>query len=77
MPVLALGIQHLNVARKLVRTFFVPVSLMGHPHFGHFIGDLLASPWQEYATARGWAPLTSGFRSRPYGVVVSLGLLAV
>jgi hypothetical protein len=46
-----LGFKHVNDARNLVRILFVPVSLMGHPHFGHFIGDLLASPWQEYATA--------------------------
>jgi hypothetical protein len=72
-----LEFKHLNDARKLVRTFFVPVNLIGHPHFGHLIGDLLATPWQEYATARRWASPASVFSSRPYGVVVSLDALAV
>jgi hypothetical protein len=53
--------MHVNDARNLVRTFFVPASLIGHPHFGHFIGDLLASPWQEYATGRRSASLALGF----------------
>jgi hypothetical protein len=29
---------------------------------GHFIEDLLASPWQEYATARGWASPALGLQ---------------
>jgi len=72
-----LGFKQVNDARNLVWTFFVPVRMIGHPHFGHFIEDLLASPWQEYAIAPAWASRPSGFRSRPCRVVVSLDPLAV
>jgi hypothetical protein len=64
-----LEFKHLNDARKTVRTFFVSVSVIGQPHFGHFIEDLLASPWPEYATATRWGSLGSGFNLMSDGIV--------
>jgi hypothetical protein len=33
--------MHVNDAMKLVRAFFVRISLIGQPHLGQFIGDSL------------------------------------
>jgi len=51
--------KHVNDARKAVRTFFVLISLIGQPQFGHFIEDRPVSPWPEYATGRRRASLGS------------------